>query len=428
MSALQKAVVFIYAADSRHRTTLLAAIIALTASFIVIPAAPAQTFTVLHTFTGGGDGSNPAAGLTMDRGGSLYGTAGGFGGSGGWGSVFKLSHVGAGWVLSTLYTFQGGTDGQMPESRVIFGPDGTLYGTTNGGGSSENGMVYNLRPRATFCPTIGCPWIKTVLYSFQGGMDGAVPGPSDLTFDSAGNIYGTTTSGGGLGEPGTVFELSRSSGQWMEQILYRFTGLNGDGSYPIGGVIFDPAGNLYGTTASGGGVLSAGTAYQLQFSGGTWNENRIYGFGLNASNPSGGFIFDQQGNLYGETNSNGVQNHGGTVYELQPNNGNWTEQVLGVIGIGPRGTPTMDAAGNLYVAQTDNEHGDHGSIFKLSPGPNGWTSTNLYHFTGGSDGSFPLGTLLLDAHGNIYGVTQYGGHFDQENCVFGCGVVWMITP
>jgi len=173
-------------------------------ALLLAPAATSQTFQVIHNFTGG-DGEHPYAGLTMDAGGKLYGTTA-EGGRYGYGTVFQLTHKTSGWVLNVLYNFQGGSDGELPTARVVFGPDGVLYGTTFQGGNLNCGngnelgcgVVFSLQPPATYCKTALCPWTKMTPHAFAGtaeSFDGQNP-VGDLTFDSAGNIYGVTNMGG----------------------------------------------------------------------------------------------------------------------------------------------------------------------------------------------------------------------------------------
>jgi uncharacterized repeat protein (TIGR03803 family) len=392
-----------------------------------VPAANAQTYTVLHTFSGT-DGNQPYAGLTWDRAGNLYGTTS-VGGAG-FGTVFELSHADSGWTLSNLYSFRGGSDGAQPEARVVFAPDGTLYGTTTVGGLGY-GTVFNLRPPAAIiCGSARCPWTETVLYRFTGGSAGAFPNFGDLTFDSAGNIYGTTTSGGrgctAYGGCGVVFELSRSGESWTESVIYAFSGESGDGATPSSGVIFDAAGNLYGTTTLGG-FHYTGSIYKLTRAKSGWNENTLFSFGESnqGSEPAGGLIFDSKGNLYGTT-SGGGNNGMGTVFELQPSVSSWTYQVLANVPAEAVDTPTMDTAGNLYATTGVQILGN---VFKVTPGSGGWTYTDLYDFGGdnGADGFFLIGGVVLDANGNIYGTTVEGGNFNPP-CGEGCGVVWEITP
>ncbi len=397
----------------------------------------AQTFQLLHIFTGGQDGYGPSAGLTMDRTGNLYGTAAG-GGGGGAGTVFKMTHKNGGWLFTPLYSFAGGNDGGNPYARVIFGPDGSLYGTTFAGGGCSSGghcgTVFNLRPSASACKAALCPWTETVLYRFTGGGDGGWPGYGDLTFDQVGNIYGTTQTGGNAAcDPpsgcGTVFKLVQSSGgQWTENVLYSFTGLD-DGAYPAGSVIFDQSGSLYGTTARNG-TYGCGTVFELTPSGAGWTERTLYEF-----NPSQGdgcvsvaaLIFDQLGNLYGTNSSGGLQD-GGTVFELTPQqDGTWTEAVLysftGTPGSndGPFGGLAVDAAGNLCGTTYGSGAYLQGNVFKLTPSNGAWEYTSLHDFTGGGDGSQPWGAVVFDSHGNLYGTASSGG-------ANGNGVVWEITP
>jgi uncharacterized repeat protein (TIGR03803 family) len=255
--------------------------------------AQAQTFKVLYNFTGGADGSRPVSPLTLDAAGNLYGTTL-FGGVGGectynCGTVFKLSHKGSNWILNPLYDFSG-SDGANPFSNgVIFGPDGTLYGATAGGGSAGGGVVYNLRPEPTACKTALCQWTETVLYNFQGwpAGDGSEPW-GNLTFDKAGNLYAATNGGGYCQDCGTVFELTPSGSGWTESILYFF--YYQSGRIPDSSVIFDQSGNLYGTTSSGGtGDCDCGTVYELTPSGNGWTDTILYSFqgGNDGAGPPG---------------------------------------------------------------------------------------------------------------------------------------------
>ncbi len=388
--------------------------------------AQAQTYQVLYNFTGGQDGAYPEAGLTMDRGGNLYGTAYQGGGTNR-GTVFKLARKGSGWVFSPLYSFTGREDGGAPIARVVFGPDGSLYGTTEFGGRNCGvgcGTVFNLKPPATVCKSALCSWTEIVIYAFSGSNDGANPGYGDLTFDQAGHIYGTTYFGGNDAQ-GVVYELAPSNGSWTESATYLFTGAN-DGGNPYSSVIFDEAGNLYGT-AYAGGAHGYGTVFQLTPSGSGWTENTLGAFqsASDGGKPFGGVVFDNAGNLYGATSSGGTGS-GGTAYELMPSNGSWTFSVVyGFTGSaylpGPYGSLAMDARGNLYG--TTNKDGTHGagSVFKLTPSSGGWTETDLYDFANGSEGAIPYGSVLIDANGNLYGTASQGG-------ANGYGVVWEITP
>jgi uncharacterized repeat protein (TIGR03803 family) len=418
---------------SRAATVALAMAIVFAPTVVLTQSAQAQTFKVIHTFTGGADGAQPEGGLTLDQAGNLFGTAleGGNGGCdfGSCGTVFKLSHKGSNWLFNTLYAFSG-SDGESPGAGVIFGPDGSLYGTTEMG--DIDGTVFNLRPSPTACKTALCSWTHTVLYSFTGQRgDGANPGGAGVIFDRARNIYGTTVFGGGGNCAhsfcGVVYKLTPSNGVWTESVLHIFAA-GSDGGNPGGGVILDNAGNLYGTTQLGGGYgcggYGCGTVFEMTPSGNQWTETILYSFhgGSDGNWPTGGLIADHSGNLYGAAPLGGAFG-GGTVFELSPSNGNWTFNLLYSLtgGDGPWGSLVMDAAGNLYGAT--NEEGAYGvgTVFKLTPSGGGWTYTDLYDFTGGNDGEYPICSVILDANGNIYGTAAGGG-------AYGYGVVWEITP
>ena len=392
---------------------------------ILAQPAQAQNYQVIYNLTGGPDGAYPQAGLT-ERGGNLYGTAY-QGGSFNRGTVFKLARHGSGWIFSTLYSFTGHADGSAPIARVVFGRDGTLYGTTEFGGHNCGvgcGTVFHLRPPATFCRTVICPWTETVLYQFGGSSDGANPGYGDLTFDQAGNIYGTTFFGG-MNAQGVVYKLTPSGGGWTESAIHTFNG-SSDGENPYSSVIFDGLGNLYGTAYSGG-AHGYGTTFQLTPSGSGWTESTLYSFqnSSDGGSPFGGVVLDSAGNLYGATSGGGTGS-GGTVYKLTPSGGGWTfDVVYGFTGStylpGPYDSLTMDGAGNLYgTTRADGAHGA-GSVFKLTPSGGGGTETDLYDFTGGSQGGVPYGSVFIDANGNLYGTASQGG-------THGYGVIWEITP
>jgi uncharacterized repeat protein (TIGR03803 family) len=386
----------------------------------------AQTFTVIHTFTGGLDGANPRAGLTMDNAGHLYGTNFSGGGPSNDGEVFKLVHSDGGWIFTPLYDFGAPSDGGAPDA-VMVSLDGSLYGTTYHFGIGDNGTVFHMTPPATACKMSLCPWSETVLYRFMGGSDGSTP-IGGVVFDRAGNLYGAT-QGGGSDNVGTIYELTPSSDGWMESVLYRFTWGGNDGAIPTG-VVFGPDGSLYGTTNSGG-FNYWGTIFQLTFSGSGWTEKVLYRFqgGDDGGNPNGGVIFDQSGSLYGTTAAGG-RNGGGTVFKFTPSNGSWTLSPIyslkGNSECGPYASLAMDRAGNLYgTTYCDGAYG-YGSVFKLTSSNSRWMYTLLHDFTGGSDGGYSFSNVTLDASGNAYGTTLHGGH--SGFCFQSCGVVWEITP
>ena len=402
-------------------------------SMIATTSAHAQTFTVLHTFTGGADGSEPFAGVTVGGPGRLYGTAS-IGGIYRNGVVFELERRASGWVLYPLYEFPSARDGFDPIAPLTIGPNGALYGSTEfGGGGSGDGTVFELQQPATGCEGFICYWSETLLHSFETGQnDGAYPFYTKLIFDQAGNIYGTTEVGGaydtcpgnqGSYPCGVVFELTSSGGSWTESILHSFDDNGTDGWYPLVGVILDSAGNLYGTTESGG-TAGGGTVFELSPSGGgTWTESILYNFGPGylggPSNPEE-LIMDQSGNLYGSTQTGG-QHDSGSVFELMPSGGSWTFSTLYNFGNNCfTQSVTMDTAGNFYGNCLLGGAYDEGMVFKLTNSGGSWTLTDLHDFTNGSDGGIPSGGVALDATGNLYGTTQGGG-------TYGDGVVWEIS-
>jgi uncharacterized repeat protein (TIGR03803 family) len=376
----------------------------------------AQTLTVLHNFTGESDGGNPLAGLTIDKNGNLYGTAE-VGGANGYGTAFKLAKSGSSWTFDTLYSFASGTDGSYPTSRLMPGPDGTLYGVTSGGGGAGGqGTVFNIAPGP----------VETVIYRFTDGSGSGEAPSCNLVFDKEGNIYGTTSTGGANGS-GTVFKLVKptQAGQpWTEKVLYTF-GSGTDGQFPIAGVNFDSAGNLYGTT-SAGGTDGYGIVFKLTPSPSGWTETILHNFqnGSDGSVPYGGLIFDKAGNLYGAATQGGTAG-GGTVYQLVPSGSTYTFNVLYTVpGWGISGTYRnlyMDASGNIYGTTHCDGTNSAGSVFELSPATGGAWNVNTLHNFDGSDGQYVFSSMVFDQQGNIYGTTQVGG-------ADGYGVIWELTP
>lgn len=288
---------------------------------------------------------------------------------------------------------------------------------------------------------------ERVIYAFAGGNDGI--GSNDLITDRAGNLYGTTFNGGGSAGAGTVYELSppeQRGGAWTETILYSFSyALLGNGIGPYAGLVMDSAGNLYGTTWLGG-PQGAGVAFELSppaVQGGAWTYSLLYGFGgAGLSSPEARLALDKAGNLYGTTASGGTGGCAGGcggVFKLAPPaqpGGAWTETVLfnfsGTFesGGGTSGGLTMDAHGALYGTTYRGSGGQSGTVFRLTPSKGGkhWTHTVLYAFAGFADGADPQDEVVLDKNGNLYGITNYGGS-GGPNC-FGspCGTVFQVTP
>jgi uncharacterized repeat protein (TIGR03803 family) len=378
--------------------------------FRLTPPAPGQTRwspSVLYTFRGGNDGGVPAAGLVMDAQGALYGTTE-FGGRNLIGVVFKLTPPRPGtttWTETVLHNFSynyatGDNDGANPTAGLLMDATGALYGTTIAGGRANPsgvgfGTVFKLTPRAGTTA-----WTETVLYRFAGGADGHSPA-SALTADSTGALYGTTLYGGigpctdGFGYVvgcGTVFKLTPPSGgrtTWTKRTLYRFTG-GSDGGEPHGALLRDASGTLYGTTYRGGRgactagwtVIGCGTVFKLTppAPGQTgWKESVLYSFkgSTDGAYPQGGVIADGTGNLYGTASGGGqgVTGGDGVVFKLTPpapGRTAWTETVLHSFNIltsgqNPVGELVADPAGHLFGVAFDGGKGLVGTVFEVIP-------------------------------------------------------------
>jgi uncharacterized repeat protein (TIGR03803 family) len=279
---------------------------------------------VLHAFRGSPDGAEPIAPLVADAAGNLYGTTYRGGGVNNVGAVFELSSNGAGgYTYREIYMFQFGVgDAENPNGQLLVDGNGNLFGTAMFGGAGGGvGAIFELSPVA------GGGWSEKVIYSFSAGTgDGFYPG-GGLISDAAGNLYGVTQNGG-TNDTGTVFELSPDgAGGWRESVLYSFTGSRNagpDGAAPLGGLVFDKAGNLFGTTYFGG-VHRDGAVFELSpAAGGGWTEKIIHSFnGNDGCNPMTTLIWDNAGNLYGTTSNQGSAispncTTYGTVFKLTP--------------------------------------------------------------------------------------------------------------
>jgi uncharacterized repeat protein (TIGR03803 family) len=318
--------------------------------------------------------------VAFDNRGNLYGTAG-TGGTDGFGAIFQLNPNSDGtWRYSVLHSFSGGSDGSLPYAGVTVGSTSQLYGTTYLGGEYNNGVVF------TLIRTSATSLAELILYPFTGGTDGGEP-TGQLTFDGSENIYGTAFNGGSHGA-GVVFKLTpnRLTTGWTESVLYSFEGTpygsSPDGANPNGGVVFDSAGNLYGTTQFGGegqhDSCPCGTVFELTpNSNGTWSESVLYAFGAgDGANPNGPLIFDRSGNLYVATF--GLPTNYGEAIELSPSNGGF------------------------------------------------WTPTYLYQFAEGyGSGANPSGGMIMDSAGNLYGATAFGGILGYLGSG---GTVYELTP
>jgi len=338
----------------RAVSVALALAVMLVAGMVATPSAQAQTYSILHTFTGPPDGSEPHAGLVRDAAGNLYGTTY-YGGVSGYGAVFMLDMTNHEMVL---HSFTGAPDGATPIGGLFRDAAGNLYGTTSYGGVSGYGTLFKVDPTG----------METVLYSFTGGTDGDGPF-AGLIQDAAGNLYGTTFGGGASGY-GTVFKLDTTG---RETLLHSFAGYPTDGGNPTACLVMDSAGNLYGTTF-GGGTYGNGTVFKVDPTG---METVLYSFtgGTDGSGPSAGLAQDAAGNFYGTTYYGGnltlCSGSGcGTVFKLE---GTGTETVLHTFTGPPDGAYSLasliqDAAGNLYGTTQGGGASGYGVVFELEAG------------------------------------------------------------
>jgi len=415
----------------------------------------AGNYSVLHRFTGAPDGAHPGAGVSPCAA-SFCGTTEG-GGAWGAGAVFQTDGSGA---VTILYSFPEKADGIDPMASLIRDAAGNLYGTTSKGGASNDGAVFKFDASGKYsllCSLTSASGTDpqgpltldsrgdlygtayagglgygtvfevspagrlTVLYNFTGGADGAHP-QAGVTFDSAGNLYGTTVAGG-QNDDGTVYKLS-ASGQITT--LHAFTG-GLDGAAPTASVTFDSGGNLYGTAGQGADVgcyprIGCGVVYRIDNSG---QYSVLYTFtgGFDGGGPSVNVILDSSGNLYGTTYQGGVYGFG-VIYEIDPAG---VESVLYDFtgqsdGSNPLGGLLRDGAGNLYGTASSGGtiagSNGPGVVFKLDARGN---YSALHSFTGPPDGSTPYGTPLMDSAGNLYGTTEFGGNQSA-------GTIFKLSP
>jgi uncharacterized repeat protein (TIGR03803 family) len=400
---------------------------------LAVPFTAAQAGeTVLHYFGGakggGTDGAGPVSALTTDSAGNMYGTTelGGTGCPGkrtvGCGTVFAIAPGGA---ESVIYNFTGGADGGFPEASVLLDSSGNIYGTTTRGGAFNAGTVFEVSGG-----------VETVLYSFQGGTDGSIPGDG-LIMDASGNLYGTTEQGGNPKACmdqgcGIVFKIAPGG---AETVLYRFKGGN-DGWFPVGNLLQDSSGNLYGTTEYSGNTgrcsgTGCGTVFEL--SGGT--KSILYTFQGDAGTsfdgalPMSGLVADSSGNLYGTTKAggNGPGCYGGcgTVFELVKSGSSYSEKPLyefqgwsagmNIDGAFPWSSVLLDSSGNIFgTTQGGGNKCGCGTVFELSPSGSSYNETVLFSFSRGigtgTTGFSPENSVVEDSSGNLYGTTFSGGY------------------
>jgi uncharacterized repeat protein (TIGR03803 family) len=394
------------------------------ATLMTATQAHAQTETVLHSFGAEKkDGQRPFTGLTADASGNLYGTTF-YGGAHGYGTAFKLTPAAGGaWTETVMHTFNhDGRDGIYPEGNLILDSAGNVYGTASAGGTHGYGSVFELSARA------GGGWTEKTLHNFNVLPDGQNPS-AGVVFDAAGNIYGTTAYGGVHGvNGGTVFELTpNATGGWTEKSLYSFLYGGTDGYYVGSGVILDTLGNIYGTTTNGG-LYGDGIVFELTpKAGGSSTETILHNFnGTDGWSPSAGLILDASGNLYGSTEVGGA-NHAGVVFELsRAAGGGWSETLLhtfsdGTDGFGPDSNLIFDSSGNLYGTTGGGGAYGLGIAFELTPSASGAWTESILHTFGIFGDGSGPVGLVFNANGNLYGTTEIGG-------VHGLGTVFEVTP
>ena len=383
------------------------------------PRAQGQTEKIIYSFTGGTDGAPPLGGLAIDASGNLYGVTD-TGGTDSAGTVFELSPGNGGsWTRTVLYSFSY-TSGNVwiPASNLVFDAKGNLYGIASLGGVYDAGGIFELSPGSNGT------WTEKVIYNFMGGTD-VVSFESNLAIDSAGNLYGYRQSviSPDMTSYGGVFEIqANANGTWTENVLHTFSG-GSDGSAPYGGQLtLDSAGNVYGVAFNG--VRDFGLVFELvRGSKGSWSEKVLHAF-TGAADGSvvapGALVIDASGDIFGISLWN--------AFELIPDsNGVWTEKILHTFNGGSDGTYPewgliASGSGTLYGA-TSKGGLHYGTVFQLTHSSNGtWTENVLHRFTPtGGDGIYPISPLVVDGHGNLFGVTADGGISKD-------GAVFEVTP
>lgn len=362
------------------------------AAIVGSPAFAASAESVIWSFSGGADGTQPRGAVIFGTDGAIYGTTSS-GGQNQGGTVFRLDQHQK--TLTTIYSFQGGADGSLPDAALVLAKNGDLCGTTAMDGTGNNGTAFCLTPPATGATS----WTKTTLWNFTGGADGGEP-TAALIRDRAGSggFFGTTNFGGHDNQ-GVVFFLSppaSAAGAWTEQVLYSFTG-SADGAKPVAALVQGADGTLYGTT-SAGGPAGAGTVFSLTRPTGTatsWGFTLLYSFtgGADGATPLSGLTLDSSGALYGTTEFGGQGDCAEPRYPYYP----WPESET---------TPAYQAG---YIPAGGN---NCGVVYKVSPPASAggaWTQSVIWPFQGLFDGGNPVSGLIFDTAGVLHGTTpEYG--------------------
>lgn len=390
-------------------------------TLILTTAAWAGSETVLYNFNGyTGDGYYPYSALIADSKGNLYGTT--ESGGNGYGTVFELKLSGGTYSESLLYAFTGEPDGAYPEySSLVFDKAGNLYGTTANGGTDNLGTVFELKES-------GGKWTETILHSFTGSSskDGYMP-QAGLSFDSAGNMYGTTEYGG-ASNAGSVFQFKSTNGKLTYKVIHSFASPNA--YYPVGGITPGAGGYYYGTTYYGGKTFNAGTVYRLFQARGVWVSQTVYTFtgGADGTDPDSSLSMDSKGNMYGVTYQGGVNNLG-TVYELKAGKNNKYTHVLlySFKGGNTDGEypwyatpPAIDSKGDLFGTTRYGSTSNQGTVWELKLSGTKFKESVPWTFGSSGDGDQPLAGVII-VKGKVIGTTYAGG----KN---GAGTAFSVTP
>jgi uncharacterized repeat protein (TIGR03803 family) len=385
-----------------------------------VPPARHPALTTLASF-GGPDGSRPEADLIFDAAGDLFGTTG-FGGPSGFGTVFEIANNGGGYASAptTIGSFTG-TDGKHPFADLITDAAGDLFGTTYGGGANRSGTVFEIANTGG-----GYASAPTTLVTFSGA-DGKNP-ECGLITDAAGDLFGTTLGGGPNGD-GTVFEIAKTQDGYASAptTLVSFDFTNGEN--PAAGLIADSAGDLFGTTVGGGANGNFGTVFEIvkTTDGYASAPTTLVSFtGHDGYGPVGGLMVDTAGDLFGTTYGGGANGYG-TVFEIAKTADGYASTPTTLVsftssdGAGPQGSLIIDAAGDLFGTTYRGGTDGYGTVFEIAKTYTGYASapTTLVNFTV-ANGAYPDGALATDAAGNLYGTTVYGGKHNE-------GTVFEIT-
>jgi uncharacterized repeat protein (TIGR03803 family) len=374
------------------------------AKAVTVPPSPTQSYQVIYNFTGGVDGRSPYSGLIIDAAGNLYGMTSGIPSREG--TAFKLSPTASGWQFSLLYSLPGSGSGEY--ATLAFAPNGTLVGTAPVAGTYGN--LFTLSPSSHVSPTALGNWRYTLLHAFTDGDDGAFPS-GGFVVDNSGGIYGATQTGGvnegNDGRGGTLYEFANGN----LQILHAFPAFPGDGKTPLG-LVNGPDG-LYGITELGGStdrgtLFTTAGGYQVLHNFTQYTE----GYPMSVA-------ADQAGNLYVTSSftPSYCEQEQGRVFSLSAPD--WNPSTLASFQGQFLSSLSTDTLGNVYGTNDFQGTYSHGNVFKLTCC---WTYTDLHDFSGQpNDGASPAAAPVVDAHGNIYGTTSYGG-------TYGFGTVWEISP